>query len=86
MGTNRCRHSYLISIEGLLTKKWKSWFGDVTLINVRENNLTYIWCPDIDLSTLYGILASLGDINAHLLGISRFNRKKDLYEETAPDQ
>lgn len=80
------RYSYLISIEGQLTEEWKVWFGDVSLINVHENNLTYIWCPDIDLSTLYGILTSLGNINAYLLGISRYSRKRKIYEETVPRQ
>jgi hypothetical protein len=61
--------TYEIRVKGHLPARWAGWFGEVA-IELEENGITRLTCPEIDQAALYGLLRKVRSLGLPLISVS----------------
>jgi hypothetical protein len=68
--THHEQATYVIRLQGHLSDRWASWFGDVT-IGLDADGTTVLTSPATDQAALYGLLKKVRSLGLPLLAVHR---------------
>ena len=61
---------YQIRLQGHLSRRWKDWFGGLT-ITLEEGGNTLLTGPVVDQAALHGLLRKVRDLGLPLISVTR---------------
>jgi len=71
---SRALQIYEIRVRGRLGRDWADWFEGFSLREEKE--ITVLTGPIVDQSALFGIIATIRDLNIPLISVGPIGEKK----------